>query len=186
MTEILPFTFPTTGQPVRSVVIDGEPWFVGADVTTILGYANGSRDINRHVPERHRRLYRIGTPSGEQSVSVINEPGAYRLIMRSNQEQAEAFQDWLAEDVIPSIRRTGSYSMPTPVTIEVSVNALAELAHNQHVVPAAARILAFARWRKPRKGMEAFVQLALDIRLPGVEGSPVNVKALPAKGERDA
>jgi anti-repressor protein len=110
VTAITPFTFPATGQPVRSVAIDGEPWFVGADVTEILGYANGSRDINRHVPERHRRLYRIGTPSGEQQMSVIDEPGAYRLIMRSNQAQAEAFQDWLAEEVIPAIRRTGSYS----------------------------------------------------------------------------
>jgi len=112
MTEVAKYTFPLTSQQVRSILVDGEPWFVGADVASILGYANGSRDINRHVPEHHRGVYRIGTPSGDQQMTVIDEPGAYRLIMRSNQAQAEAFQDWLAEDVIPSIRKTGSYALP--------------------------------------------------------------------------
>jgi prophage antirepressor-like protein len=109
------FTFPVTGQRVRTVQINGEPWFVGADVTTILGYANGNRDLNRHVPERHRRGYRIGTPSGDQQMSIVDEPGVYRLIMRSNQAQAETFQDWIAEEVLPSIRKTGSYSVAKPM-----------------------------------------------------------------------
>jgi anti-repressor protein len=112
VSEIEIFTFPATGDPVRSAVIDGEPWFVGRDVAAVLGYANGSRDITRHTTERQRREYRIGTPSGEQTAVLISEPGVYRMVMRSNQPRAVEFQDWLAEEVIPAIRRTGRYEVP--------------------------------------------------------------------------
>ncbi|MFI7644269.1 phage antirepressor [Nonomuraea sp. NPDC049400] len=103
------FEFPGTGQPIRSVLIDGEPWFVGKDVAELLGYANPRDAIAKHVPARHRGVSRIATPFGDQEMTVISEAGVYRLVMRSNQIQAEAFQDWLAEEVIPSIRRTGGY-----------------------------------------------------------------------------
>lgn len=111
MNEIQPFTFPTTGQPVRTVTIDGEPWFVAADVTDILGYSNGRMAIGA-LPERMKSSVTIpdGTP-GNPNRTVLNEAGVYRLVMRSNLIAAEAFQDWLAEEVIPSIRRTGSYAV---------------------------------------------------------------------------
>lgn len=111
--SIIPYTFPETGTPVRTVTIDGEPWFVGRDIASALSYSNPSRDVARHTSEAQRRYYRIGTPSGEQDAVVISEAGVYRLIMRSNLPEAVRFQDWLAEVVIPSIRRTGSYSAPT-------------------------------------------------------------------------
>ena len=110
MTTPLVFTFPETAQHVRSVMIDGEPWFVGRDVAGVLGYSNPSRDVARHTTERQRGVYRIGTPSGDQEMVVISEPGIYRLVMRSNLEAAIQFQDWLSEEVLPSLRRTGSYS----------------------------------------------------------------------------
>lgn len=110
--SIIPYTFPETGTPVRTVTINGEPWFVGRDVAGLLGYANPSRDIARHTTETQRSLYRIGTPSGEQDAVVVSEAGVYRLVMRSNLPAAERFQDWLAEDVIPSIRRSGAYVAP--------------------------------------------------------------------------
>lgn len=110
MTTPLVFTFPETAQHVRSVMIDGLPWFVGRDVAHVLGYSNPSRDVARHTTERQRGMYRIGTPSGDQDVVVISEPGIYRLVMRSNLEAAVQFQDWLSEEVLPSLRQTGSYS----------------------------------------------------------------------------
>jgi anti-repressor protein len=116
-TEIQPFEFPATGQQVRTVVIDGEPWFVARDVAGVLGYSNGSRDIARHTSERQRREYRIGTPSGEQTAVVLSEPGVYRMVMRSNMPKAVEFQDWLAEDVIPSIRQTGRYEAAQPAFV---------------------------------------------------------------------
>ncbi|MFD6551279.1 BRO family protein [Streptomyces sp. NPDC058398] len=111
MTTPLVFTFPETAQHVRSVMIDTEPWFVAKDVTDVLGLANG-RDAVGRLPERMKSSVAIsdGTP-GNPNKTVIRESGVYRLIMRSNLPAAERFQDWLAEEVIPSIRQTGSYSI---------------------------------------------------------------------------
>jgi anti-repressor protein len=119
-TEIQPFTFPTTGQPVRTVSIDGEPWFVAADVTEILGYANGRDAIIRLVDDEDRRDYRrseavgIPYPFGDlriQSVNLVNESGLYSLIMRSSISGAREFKRWVTAEVLPSIRRAGSYSV---------------------------------------------------------------------------
>ena len=112
MTEIQPFTFPTNGKTVRTLLVDGEPWFVASDVTEILGYTNGRMAIAM-LPERMKSSVTIadGTP-GNPNRTILSEPGVYRLVMRSTLLGAEAFQDWLAEDVVPSIRRTGSYSLP--------------------------------------------------------------------------
>ena len=114
MSTIIPFTFPETGQPVRTVTIDSEPWFVGNDVVTVLGYSNGRMAIGA-LPERMKSSVTIadGTP-GNPNRTVISEFGVYRLIMRSNLPAAERFQDWLAEEVIPSIRRTGGYTIAPP------------------------------------------------------------------------
>lgn len=112
MSDIEVFQFPATGADVRTVLIDGEPWFVARDVAAVLGYANGNRDVARHTSERQRREYRIGTPSGMQTAVLLNEPGVYRMVMRSNMPKAVEFQDWLAEEVLPSIRRIGRYESP--------------------------------------------------------------------------
>lgn len=108
--EISPFTFPATGQPVRTVLRDGEPWFVAADVCIVLGYGGGARNAISRLPERMKGVASINTPGGNQRMTVVSEPGVYRLVMRSNLPAAEAFQDWIAEEVVPAIRRTGSYS----------------------------------------------------------------------------
>lgn len=111
MTEIQPFTFPATGQAVRTVVVNGEPWFVAADVTAVLGYANGRMAIG-NLPDRMKNSVTISDGNrGNPNRTVLSESGVYRLVMRSDLPEAEPFQDWLAEDVIPAIRRTGSYSM---------------------------------------------------------------------------
>ncbi|MER5350653.1 BRO family protein [Kitasatospora sp. NPDC002551] len=109
--SIIPYTFPETATAVRVVTIDGEPWFVAADVTTVLGYANG-RDALSRLPERMKGSVVIsdGTP-GNPNRAVVSESGVYRLVMRSNLPAAERFQDWISEEVLPSIRRSGSYSV---------------------------------------------------------------------------
>lgn len=182
--EIQPFVFPVTGQQVRTVTIDGQPWFVAADVTDILGYANG-RDAVAKLPERMRNSVALADGNrGNPNRAVVNEPGVWRLVMRSTLDQAEAFQDWLAEEVIPSIRRTGTYSLPGAIEsaeAPATVRALAELAHRQHVVPMAGRVLAHERWNQPHKGMEAFVQLTINLGLPGIDSDGADVRALPPK-----
>jgi phage antirepressor YoqD-like protein len=111
MSEITPFEFPETGQPVRTMLRNGEPWFVGGDVTAVLGYGGGARNAITRLPDRMKGVEEINTPGGVQKMTVISEPGVYRLVMRSNLPAAEYFQDWIAEDVVPSIRRTGGYTL---------------------------------------------------------------------------
>jgi prophage antirepressor-like protein len=109
--DILPFSFPDTGERVRTVLIENEPWFVAADVAKILGYRDAANAV-RTLRERQKGTHPLSTPGGLQNLTVVSEPGAYRLAMRSNLPAAERFQDWLAEEVIPSVRRTGQYALP--------------------------------------------------------------------------
>lgn len=115
MGGVQPFTFPATGQGVRTITRDGQPWLVGRDVALALGYANPRDAIAKHVPDHHRGVSRIATPSGDQDVTVISEPGMYRLVMRANTELAEQFQEWVTSKVLPAIRRTGSYAAPAAI-----------------------------------------------------------------------
>lgn len=131
MTEIAPFQFPATGQQVRTVLVDGEPWFVAKDVTDVLGYSNGRMAVGS-LPERMRDSVTIPDGNrGNPNRTVISEPGVYRLVMRSDLLSAEAFQDWIAEEVVPAIRRTGGYSVTTvtrlpDITTPAGVLAMAE------------------------------------------------------------
>ena len=94
--------------------IDNEPWFVGKEVAEKLGYENGSRDINRHVSEEDRRIiqnYQNGTfEIPNRGLTIINESGLYSLILGSKLESAKRFKCWVTSEVLPAIRRTGSYS----------------------------------------------------------------------------
>lgn len=95
---------------VRTVEIDGEPWFVGKDVATVLGYQNGSRDINRHVDEEDKLTERIVLSGQNREVIIINESGLYSLILSSKLPNAKAFKRWVTSEVLPTIRKTGSYT----------------------------------------------------------------------------
>ena len=130
MTEIQPFTFPTTGQPVRTIVRDGEPWFVARDVTNILGIANG-RDALSRVNEADKGVGITDTPGGPQQTALVNESGLYDLILESRKPDARTFRRWVTADVVPAVRRTGSYSAPTleiPTTYAAALRAAAEQA----------------------------------------------------------
>lgn len=96
------------GQEVRTLTIDDEPWFVGKDVADILGYRNGSRDINRHVDDEDRQNYQNGT-FGNRGVTVINESGLYSLILSSKLPQAKEFKHWVTSEVLPAIRKQGGF-----------------------------------------------------------------------------
>lgn len=96
---------------VRTVTIDNEPWFVGKDVADILGYQNGSRDINRHVHEEDRQNYQNGTFDSPRGMTVINESGLYALIFGSKLPSAKRFKHWVTSEVLPSIRKHGVYAV---------------------------------------------------------------------------
>ncbi len=95
---------------VRIVEMNGEPWFVGKDVADILGYQNGSRDINRHVDEEDRVKTMVFDGNQMKETIVINESGLYSLILSSKLQKAKEFKHWVTAEVLPSIRKTGKYS----------------------------------------------------------------------------
>lgn len=105
MNEIFNFK----GQEVRTVIFDNEPWFVAKDVADILGYQNGSRDINRHVDEDDKLTSQIATAGQMRNQTVINESGLYSLILSSKLPQAKEFKRWVTSEVLPAIRKQGGF-----------------------------------------------------------------------------
>ncbi|ROX79947.1 phage antirepressor [Enterococcus faecium] len=100
---------------VRTVTIHDEPFFVGKDVAKVLGYQNGSRDINRHVDVEDRQNYQNGTFESPRGLTIINESGLYSLILGSKQPNAKKFKRWVTSEVLPAIRKHGGYLTPEKV-----------------------------------------------------------------------
>lgn len=94
---------------IRTMNIDGEPWFVGKDVAESLGYKNTRQALSTNVMDEDRGVHSVDTPSGAQQMTIINESGLYALIFGSKLESAKRFKHWVTSEVLPSIRRTGSY-----------------------------------------------------------------------------
>lgn len=110
MNELQVFNNPEFGQ-VRTLTIEEEPWFVGKDVAVALGYSVARKAIYDHVDDEDKRGFQIGTPSGEQTMTIINESGLYALIFGSKLESAKRFKHWVTHEVLPAIRKTGTYSI---------------------------------------------------------------------------
>lgn len=106
-----PSVFNFGAHAVRIVVRDGEPWFVATDVAAALGYLT-AKDAARNLSEHQKGGHILPTPGGEQRVTIINESGLYRLVLRSRKPEAEKFSDWVTGEVLPSIRKTGRYEKP--------------------------------------------------------------------------
>lgn len=107
--EVSIFNF--ENQNVRTVNIDNEIWFVASDVTKILGYTNGRKAIDDHCLKGVTKKYTLLTKGGNQELTIINESGIYQLILASRMPNAEKFKDWVTSQILPSIRKTGSYSV---------------------------------------------------------------------------
>lgn len=108
MQELQIFSNAEFGQ-VRTMAINNEPWFVGKDVASALGYEKATDAVRKHVNEDDRGISKIETPSGKQSMTIINESGLYALIFSSKLESAKRFKHWVTSEVLPSIRKNGGY-----------------------------------------------------------------------------
>ena len=104
------FQFPATGADVRTLVLDGEPWFVAADVARLLGYRMAS-DMTRRIDPEDRGTRSVRTPSGDQEMSVVSEAGLYAAILGSQVPGAREFKRWVTHEVLPALRRTGRYEV---------------------------------------------------------------------------
>lgn len=107
---------------IRTAEIDGKPYFVGTDVAKALGYNNPRDAVSRHCKGVVKRD--TPTSSGIQSMSYINEGDLYRLIMKSKLPSAEKFESWVMDEVLPTIRKTGSYQKP--MTLEEQLQIVAK------------------------------------------------------------
>lgn len=98
---------------IRTVTIENEPWFVGKDVAEVLGYSDTNKAVAMHVDEEDKKLNDKSSPSfGRRGATLINESGLYSLILSSKLPNARQFKRWVTSEVLPSIRKTGSYIAP--------------------------------------------------------------------------
>jgi anti-repressor protein len=130
------FRFPDTGQQVRLVTIDGEPWAAAADLCAILGLAHTASAL-RMLDDDQRQTLNYSRSSGVlsehttpgqhvQRLVFISESGMYALVLRSQVPGAVAFRRWLTRDVLPAIRRTGSYTIEQPTPRQLAALVIAE------------------------------------------------------------
>lgn len=122
MNEVQLFNF--ENHEVRSLLLNNEPWFVGKDVADVLGYQNGSRDINRHVDEEDRQNYQSSTFDSPRGMTIINESGLYNLVLSSKLPSAKKFKRWVTSEVLPTLRKTGQYQVKELSGSELMARAL--------------------------------------------------------------
>lgn len=109
MNELQIFKNESFGE-VRTLIIDNEPWFVGKDVASILGYAKERNAIAAHIDDEDKQVAPIqGDLGGTQEMTIINESGLYSLILSSKLPKAKEFKRWVTSEVLPSIRKNGGY-----------------------------------------------------------------------------
>lgn len=137
MSEVQVFTAPQ-GSILRTVIKDGEPWFVASDVCQILDIGNASLAVNGRADREDggidpddRGIATVNTPSGEQQMLIVSEFGFYSLVFKSRKPEAKKFKRWVTHEVIPSIRKTGSYTaapaFQVPQTLSEALRLAADL-----------------------------------------------------------
>lgn len=132
MNEIRIFDNPEFGE-VRTVMIDGEPWFCGRDVATALGYAKPQNAIRDNVDKEDALKQGTPTAGGIQDLLYINESGLYSLIFGSKLDSAKKFKRWVTSEVLPALRKTGSYMVPQTIPEQIQLLAKGNVELNQRV-----------------------------------------------------
>jgi prophage antirepressor-like protein len=125
MNDLAIFENPEFGH-IRGLKIEGEPWFVGKDIAEALGYKNPQKAIRDHVDAEDKGVNELFTPGGKQNIAIINESGLYSLMLKSKLPGAKKFKRWVTSEVLPSIRKTGAYSVPGAGRDEPADNAVFE------------------------------------------------------------
>jgi len=122
MSNLIPFSY--QGRPVRTIVINGETHFVAKDICDILEIGDTSKAVSR-LSDTMKGTNSIPTLGGSQEMLTVTEAGVYKLVFSSRKPEAEQFTDWIASDVLPSIRKTGGY-MVLPKTLPEALRAYAD------------------------------------------------------------
>lgn len=125
MNDLAIFENPEFGH-IRGLKIEGEPWFVGKDIAAALGYSDTAQAIRKHIDDEDKGVVESTTPGGKQNITIINESGLYSLMLKSKLPGAKKFKRWVTSEVLPSIRKTGAYSVPGAGRDEPADNAVFE------------------------------------------------------------
>lgn len=170
MNELQIFNSEEFGE-IRTVTIDGEPWFVGKDVAEILGYSNTRKALADHVDEEDKMdgVTIRDSIGREQNPVCINESGLYSLILSSKMPNAKKFKHWVTSEVLPAIRKTGSYQMQN-----LSTEMKAILMHDEKIMKIDQRVT----------GLEN--TMTIDYGQQKVLGDCVNRVVIDALGGKDS
>lgn len=122
MSTSTPVVFNFVSNTLRVVTIDGNPWFVAADVCDALGIEN-NRNATARLDDDEKGVRTMDTPSGQQELTIINESGLYSLILTSRKPEAKKFKKWVTSEVLPAIRKTGSYHAVPPAPTSEQITA---------------------------------------------------------------
>lgn len=118
MSNLINFQFQSVTN-IRTLLINGEIWFVASDIATALDYRMAS-DMTRFLDDDEKATHNLRTPYGEQNFTIINESGLYSAILKSRKPEAKTFKKWVTSEVLPSIRKTGTYTAPTVQSNELT------------------------------------------------------------------
>lgn len=155
MNELKVFNSPEFGQ-VRTFDKDGEPWFVGKDVATILGYERTADAIRAHVDDDDKGVGEIQTPGGKQKIVIINESGLYSLVLSSKLPTAKKFKHWITSEVLPAIRKTGGYIANAETMTDAEIMSKALLIAKQTIESREQRIHSLEAETERMKPKEIF------------------------------
>lgn len=129
MNDLAIFENPEFGH-IRGLKIEGEPWFVGKDIAEALGYADTAAALKKHVDDEDKKLFKADDlptlKTSNYGAYLINESGLYSLMLKSKLPGAKKFKRWVTSEVLPSIRKTGAYSVPGAGRDEPADNAVFE------------------------------------------------------------
>jgi len=150
------FSFAT--KTLRVVMRDGDPWFVAADIADALDYRE-AKDATRGLDEDEKGRHILPTHGGDQEMTIVNESGLYSLILGSRKPEAKKFKKWVTSEVLPSIRKTGSYSRPelaaAPVQAPLSLLDATFTVHQFRGFPVRSMVQAGETWVVTRDALHA-------------------------------
>jgi len=174
--NITPFSFEEF--EIRTTVIENDPWFIGKDVASALGYKNTRDALSRHVDNEDKRVVAFADHLGnEQKTTIINESGLYSLILRSKLESAKAFKRWVTSEVLPALRKTGSYTIQQPPTHAEALRGWADeieiREELERQLEAAQPAIEFVEYSVNTEGTFSFDQAAKLLRMKTADGRPI-------------
>lgn len=170
-------------QQVRTVLIDEEPWWVLADVCKVLGQIN-PRAVAARLDDDELTSLKLTSGGQNRKMNVVNESGLYSVILRSDKPEAKEFKRWVTHEVLPSIRKTGSYAAPAwtpPNTVPVSVPVIPELPVDARLKRAELLIRAAEHPALPREEqLRLLNRAAIDLTGMGVKSPEIGAECFSA------